>query len=131
MGARPESTRRAGFARSVVAIVDLFARQARAGSRHGGDSGDRLRCRTPEKWHFLALFGTFSGVPNSRSLHVIVIYALCNPKVVPFFGTLRSGSVILRTAGRIGPTIVPSLRQIEFGILMQPMWLRGGLRLAD
>jgi hypothetical protein len=36
----------AGFARSVVAIVDFFARQARAGSRDGGDNGDRLRCRT-------------------------------------------------------------------------------------
>jgi hypothetical protein len=36
----------AGFARSVVAIADFFARQARAGSRYGGDNGDRLRCRT-------------------------------------------------------------------------------------
>jgi hypothetical protein len=33
----------AGFARSVVAIVDFFARQARAGSRDGGDNGDRLQ----------------------------------------------------------------------------------------
>jgi hypothetical protein len=29
----------AGFARSVVAIADFFARQARAGSRDGGDNG--------------------------------------------------------------------------------------------
>jgi hypothetical protein len=36
----------AGFARSVVAIGDFFARQAGASSRYGGDNGDRLRCRT-------------------------------------------------------------------------------------
>jgi hypothetical protein len=36
----------AGFARSVVVIVDFFARQARAGSRDADYNGDRLRCRT-------------------------------------------------------------------------------------
>src|SRR5580693_6578476 len=45
------------------------------------------RFPAPEKWHFLALFGTFLGGPRRRSSLVRTTYVGLPPILVPFFGT--------------------------------------------